>query len=55
MNIKKKLSKALTNTVQFFANGLSQSATDRDGEKKSCYARHAGASSPCGGRRCGYA
>lgn len=34
MNIKKKLSKALTNTVQFFANGLSQSATDRDGEKK---------------------
>lgn len=34
MNIKKKLSRALTNTVQFFANGLSQSATDRDGEKK---------------------
>ena len=34
MNIKKNLSKALTNTVQFFANGLSQSATDRDGEKK---------------------
>lgn len=34
MNIKKKLSKALTNTVQFFANGLSQSATDRDNEKK---------------------
>ena len=34
MNIKKKLSKVLTNTVQFFANGLSQSATDRDGEKK---------------------
>ena len=34
MNIKKKLSRALTNTVQFFANGLSQSATDRDNEKK---------------------
>lgn len=34
MNIKKKLSRALTNTVQFFANGLSQSATDRDSEKK---------------------
>lgn len=34
MNIKKNLSKVLTNTVQFFANGLSQSATDRDGEKK---------------------
>ena len=34
MNIKKKLSRALTNTVQFFANGLSQSATDRNGEKK---------------------
>lgn len=34
MNIKKNLSKALTNTVQFFANGLSQSATDRDNEKK---------------------
>ncbi len=34
MNIKKNLSRALTNTVQFFANGLSQSATDRDGEKK---------------------
>lgn len=34
MNIKKNLSKALTNTVQFFANGLSQSATDRGGEKK---------------------
>ena len=34
MNIKKNLSRALTNTVQFFANGLSQSATDRDIEKK---------------------
>ena len=34
MNIKKNLSRALTNTVQFFANGLSQSATDRDNEKK---------------------
>lgn len=34
MNIKKNLSRALTNTVQFFANGLSQSATDRDSEKK---------------------
>lgn len=34
MNIKKKISRAVTNTVQFFSNGLSQSATDRDGEEK---------------------
>ncbi len=34
MDIKKKIERSVTNTVQFFLNGLSQSATDKDGEEK---------------------
>ena len=34
MDFKKSFNRAVTNVVQFFANGLSQSATDRDAEEK---------------------
>ena len=34
MDFKKSFNRAVTNVVQFFANGLSQSATDRDAEKE---------------------
>ena len=30
MDFKKSFNRVVTNVVQFFANGLSQSATDRD-------------------------
>ena len=34
MDFKKSFNRVVTNVVQFFANGLSQSATDRDAEEK---------------------